>query len=59
MALYASNEPIGVCLIVLGSLILMAAILMLWMNEKRAVKYAMIVEHAQSACTVVDPQRPV
>ena len=59
MALYASNEPLGVCFIVLGSLILLTAMVMLWTNEKRAVKYSMIVEQAQQACTVVDPNRPV
>ena len=44
--MYASSEPLGVCFIVLGSLILLSAMVMLWMNEKRAVKYCMIVEHA-------------
>ena len=57
--LYSKSEPVGICLMVLGVVSTVAALVVLWSNEKRAVRYSSMVERAELSCVTVDPSRPL
>ncbi len=58
MPIYTSDEPYGICLILLGIFIVLFSLIILWKNERRAVTLASLTYIARKACISADPVQP-
>lgn len=56
VVVFALDDPGATVIPMLGLLIVLVAQLMLWFNEKRAVKHTFLIDSIQQACTKLDPQ---
>lgn len=56
---FTKEESMGIGLIILGALLVPFSLLLLWHNERRAVKNGQIVDQARFSCISVDADRPL
>ena len=57
--LYKTDDPHGVCLMLLGFFLIPFSLTILWKNEKKAVTFAQLIKRARKACTSSDPNSPL